>query len=233
MAKKHSKRYQELLKKIEKDVYSLKEAAEKVKELKSANFDERVELPLKLGVDPRHADQMIRGSVVLPHGTGKNVKVAVLAKGAKADEAKEAGADIVGEEEVLDMIQNGNLDFDILIATPDMMGKLGRFGKILGPKGLMPNPKTGTVTMDIAQAVKNAKAGQVNFRVDKKGNMHALIGKSSFDADKIYENAVAFVEKINKMKPASAKGRYIQNAALSLTMSPSLKIDVNELTEYK
>ena len=233
MAKKHSKRYQELLKKIEKDVYSLKEAAEKVKELKSANFDESVELALKLGVDPRHADQMIRGSVVLPHGTGKNVKVAVLAKGVKADEAKEAGADIVGEEEVLDMIQNGNLDFDILIATPDMMGKLGRFGKILGPKGLMPNPKTGTVTMDIAQAVNNAKAGQVNFRVDKKGNMHALIGKSSFDADKIYENAVAFVEKINKMKPASAKGRYIQNAALSLTMSPSLKIDVNELTEYK
>jgi len=233
MAKKHSKRYQELLKKIEKDVYSLKEAAEKVKELKSANFDETVELALKLGVDPRHADQMIRGSVVLPHGTGKNVKVAVLAKGAKADEAKEAGADIVGEEEVLDMIQNGNLDFDILIATPDMMGKLGRFGKILGPKGLMPNPKTGTVTMDIAQAVKNAKAGQVNFRVDKKGNMHALIGKSSFDADKIYENAVAFIEKINKMKPASAKGRYIQNAALSLTMSPSVKLDVNELTEYK
>ena len=233
MAKKHSKRYQELLKKIDKDVYSLKEAAKKVKELKSAKFDETVELALKLGVDPRHADQMIRGSVVLPHGTGKSVKVAVLAKGEKADEAKEAGADIVGEEEVLDMIQNGNLDFDILIATPDMMGKLGRFGKILGPKGLMPNPKTGTVTMDIAQAVKNAKAGQVNFRVDKKGNMHVGIGKVSFDADKLYENAVAFVEKINKMKPASAKGRYIQNAAISLTMSPSLKLDVNELAEYK
>ena len=233
MAKKHSKRYQELLKKIDKDVYSLKEAAKKVKELKSAKFDETVELALKLGVDPRHADQMIRGSVVLPHGTGKSVKVAVLAKGEKADEAKEAGADIVGEEEILDMIQNGNLDFDILIATPDMMGKLGRFGKILGPKGLMPNPKTGTVTMDIAQAVKNAKAGQVNFRVDKKGNMHVGIGKVSFDADELYENAVAFVEKINKMKPASAKGRYIQNAAISLTMSPSLKLDVNELAEYK
>jgi large subunit ribosomal protein L1 len=233
MAKKHSKRYQELFKKIDKDVYSLKEATKKVKELKSAKFDETVELALKLGVDPRHADQMIRGSVVLPHGTGKTVKVAVLAKGAKADEAKEAGADIVGEDEILDMIQNGNLDFDILIATPDMMGKLGRFGKILGPKGLMPNPKTGTVTMDIAQAVKNAKAGQVNFRVDKKGNMHVGIGKASFDAQKLYENAVAFVEKINKMKPASAKGRYIQNAALSLTMSPSLKLDVNELAEYK
>jgi large subunit ribosomal protein L1 len=232
MAKKHGKRYQELLKKIDKDVYSLKEAVEKVKELKSAKFDETVELALKLGVDPRHADQMIRGSVVLPHGTGKKVKVAVVAKEDKLDEAKEAGADYVGEE-VLDMIQNGNLDFDILIATPDMMGKLGRFGKILGPKGLMPNPKTGTVTMDVAQAVKNAKAGQVNFRVDKKGNMHVGIGKASFDADKLYENAVTFIEKINKMKPASAKGRYIQNAALSLTMSPSLKLDVNELAEYK
>ena len=233
MAKKHSKRYQELLKKIDKKVYSLKEATEKIKELKSAKFDETVELALKLGVDPRHADQMIRGSVVLPHGTGKNVKVAVIAKGAKADEAKEAGADIVGEEEVLEMIKDGNIDFDILIATPDMMGKLGRYGKILGPKGLMPNPKTGTVTMDIAQAVKNAKAGQVNFRVDKKGNMHVGIGKASFDTEKIYENAKAFVEKINKMKPASAKGRYIQNGALSLTMSPSLKLDINELAEYK
>lgn len=233
MAKKHSKRYQELLKKIDKDVYSLKEASEKIKDLKSAKFDETVELVLKLGVDPRHADQMIRGSVVLPHGTGKDVKVAVIAKGEKAEEAKEAGADIVGEDEILDMIKEGNLDFDILIATPDMMGKLGRFGKILGPKGLMPNPKTGTVTMDVAKAVKNAKAGQVNFRVDKKGNMHVGIGKVSFDAQKIYENAVAFIEKINKMKPASAKGRYIQNAAMSLTMSPSLKLDVNELAEYK
>ena len=233
MAKKHSKRYQELLKKIDKDVYSLKEAAENVKELKSAKFDETVELALKLGVDPRHADQMIRGSVVLPHGTGKEVKVAVLAKDDKAEEAKAAGADIVGEEEILEMIKNGNLDFDILIATPDMMGKLGRFGKILGPKGLMPNPKTGTVTVDVAQAVKNAKAGQVNFRVDKKGNMHVGIGKASFTPEQLLETAIAFVEKINKMKPASAKGRYIQNAALSLTMSPSLKLDVNELAEYK
>jgi large subunit ribosomal protein L1 len=233
MAKKHSKRYQELLNKINKDVYSLKEAVEKVKELQSAKFDETVELALKLGVDPRHADQMIRGSVVLPHGTGKDVKVAVFAKGEKAEGAKEAGADIVGEDEILDMIQNGNLDFDILIATPDMMGKLGRFGKILGPKGLMPNPKTGTVTMDVVKAVKNAKAGQVNFRVDKKGNMHVGIGKASFSADQLFENAKTFVEKINKMKPASAKGRYIQNAALSLTMSPSLKIDINELAEYK
>ncbi|MDQ7033242.1 MAG: 50S ribosomal protein L1 [Desulfonauticus sp.] len=233
MAKKHGKRYLELLKKIDKDVYSLKEASEKVKELKSAKFDESVEIALKLGVDPRHADQMIRGSVVLPHGTGKEVKVAVFAKDEKAEIAKNAGADIVGEEEILDMIKSGNLDFDILITTPDMMGKLGRFGKILGPKGLMPNPKTGTVTTDIEKAVKNAKAGQVNFRVDKKGNMHAMIGKASFSAEQIFENAKAFVEKINKMKPASSKGRYIQNAALSLSMSPSVKLDVNELIEYK
>ena len=233
MAKKYGKRYAELLKKIDKDEYSLEEAVNKVKDLKSAKFDETVELALKLGVDPRHADQMIRGSVVLPNGTGKTVKVAVLAKGDKAEAAKAAGADMVGEEEVLEMIKDGNLDFDILIATPDMMGKLGKFGRILGPKGLMPNPKTGTVTMDVAQAVKNAKAGQVNFRVDKKGNIHVGIGKVSFDADKLYENAKAFITKINKMKPASAKGRYMQNAALSLTMSPSVKLDVNELAEYK
>ena len=233
MAKKHGKRYAELLKKIDKDEYSLEEAANKVKELKSAKFDETVELALKLGVDPRHADQMIRGSVVLPNGTGKAVKVAVIAKGDKVEVAKEAGADIVGEEEILDMLKEGNLDFDILIATPDMMGKLGKFGRVLGPKGLMPNPKTGTVTMDVAQAVKNAKAGQVNFRVDKKGNIHVGIGKVSFDANKLYENAKEFITKINKMKPASAKGRYIQNAALSLTMSPSVKLDVNELADYK
>ncbi len=233
MAKKHSKRYQELLHKIDKDVYSLKEAVDKVKDLKSAKFDETVELALKLGVDPRHADQMIRGSVVLPHGTGKEVKVAVIAKDEKAQEAKAAGADFAGEEEVLDMIKEGNLDFDILIATPDMMGKLGRFGKILGPKGLMPNPKTGTVTTDVATAVKNAKAGQVNFRVDKKGNMHVGIGKASFSAEDLLDNARTFVEKINKMKPASAKGRYIQNAVLSLTMSPSVKLDVNELADIK
>jgi len=233
MAKKHGKRYAELLKKINKDEYSLEEAANKVKELKSAKFDETVELALKLGVDPRHADQMIRGSVVLPNGTGKTVKVAVMAKGDKAEAAKAAGADIVGEEEIIDMLKEGNIDFDILIATPDMMGKLGKFGRILGPKGLMPNPKTGTVTMDVAKAVDNAKAGQVNFRVDKKGNIHVGIGKVSFDVDKLYENAKVFITKINKMKPASAKGRYIQNGALSLTMSPSVKLDVNELAEYK
>jgi large subunit ribosomal protein L1 len=231
--KKVSKRYAELLKKIDKDVYSFDEAMEKVKELQSAKFDETVELALKLGVDPRHADQMIRGSVVLPHGTGKDVKVAVFAKGAKADEAKAAGADIVGAEDLAEDIKNGKIDFDILIATPDMMGQLGRLGRILGPKGLMPNPKTGTVTMNVAEAVKNAKAGQVNFRVDKKGNIHAGIGKASFSAEQLKENARAFISKINKMKPSTAKGKYIQKGAVSLTMSPSLNLDTAELMDIK
>ncbi len=231
--KKVSKRYAELLKKIDKDVYSLDEAVEKVKDLKSAKFDETVELVLKLGVDPRHADQMIRGSVVLPHGTGKDVKVAVFAKDKKAEEAKVAGADIVGFEDLAEDIKNGNINFDILIATPDMMGQLGRLGRILGPKGLMPNPKTGTVTMDVAGAVKNAKAGQVNFRVDKKGNIHVGIGKASFSVDQLKDNAKTFVEKINRMKPATAKGRYIQKGAMSLTMSPSLNLDTAELMDMK
>jgi len=231
--KKVSKRYAELQKKIDKNVYSFDEAIEKVKELKSAKFDETVEIALKLGVDPRHADQMIRGSVVLPHGTGKETRVAVFAKGAKAEEAKAAGADIVGFEDLAEDIKNGNINFDILIATPDMMGQLGRLGRILGPKGLMPNPKTGTVTMDVAGAVKNAKAGQVNFRVDKKGNIHAGIGKVSFSAEQLKENAKTFVEKIDKMKPSTAKGKYIQKGAVSLTMSPSLNIDTAELMDMK
>jgi len=234
MAKKISKRKQALLEKIDKNKkYSIKEAVEKVKELQSAKFDETVELALNLNVDPRHADQMIRSSVVLPHGTGKNVKVAVFAKGDKIDEAKEAGADIIGDDELLKKIQDGQIDFDIVIATPDMMGVLGRVARILGPKGLMPNPKTGTVTPNIAEAVKNAKGGQVNFRTDKKGNIHAGIGKASFDADKLEENLRVFVEKINKLKPASAKGRYITNGALSLTMSPSVTLDTQELMEIK
>ncbi len=234
MAKKHSKRYQELLKKIEKDkIYSLEEAVEKIKDLKSAKFDETVEIAMQLNVDPRHADQMVRGSVVLPNGTGKKVRVAVAAKGAKADEAKEAGADIVGAEDLISDIQNGKIDFDILIATPDMMGMIGKVGRILGPKGLMPNPKTGTVTMDVAKAVKNAKTGQVNFRVDKKGNIHAGVGKVSFDSKKLLENIEEFVKAINKHKPAAAKGRYIKHAALSLTMSPSLDLNTQELMEMK
>ncbi len=234
MAKKLSKRKQALLEKIDKNKnYSVDEAIKTVKDLKSAKFDETVELALNLNVDPRHADQMIRSSVVLPHGTGKNVKVAAFAKGDKIDEAKEAGADIIGDDELLAKIQNGEIDFDIIVATPDMMGVLGRVARILGPKGLMPNPKTGTVTPNIGEAVRNAKAGQVNFRTDKKGNIHAGIGKVSFGEKELKENLEAFVAKINKLKPASAKGRYITNAALSLTMSPSVKVDTQELMEIK
>jgi large subunit ribosomal protein L1 len=234
MAKKISKRKQALLAKIDKEKdYSVEEAIKTVKDLKSAKFDETVEVALNLNVDPRHADQMIRSSVVLPHGTGKNVKVAAFAKGDKIDEAKEAGADIIGDDELLAKIQNGDIDFDIIVATPDMMGVLGRVARILGPKGLMPNPKTGTVTPNIGEAVRNAKAGQVNFRTDKKGNIHAGIGKVSFDEAKLKENLETFIAKINKLKPASAKGRYISNAALSLTMSPSITMDTQELMEIK
>ncbi len=234
MAKKQSKRREALLKKIDPTKeYSVDEAMATLKELKSAKFDETVEVALNLNVDPRHADQMVRGSVVLPHGTGKKVRVAVFAKDAKADEAKAAGADIVGSTELIEQIQAGNIDFDTVISTPDMMGVLGKVARILGPKGLMPNPKTGTVTMDVAKAVENAKGGQVNFRVDKKGNIHAGIGKVSFDENKIKENFITFIEAINKAKPASAKGRYIQNAAISLTMSPSVTMDTSEVMDIK
>jgi large subunit ribosomal protein L1 len=176
---------------------------------------------------------MIRSSVVLPHGTGKTVRVAVFAKGAKVDEAKAAGADFFDADELIEKIQAGNIDFDTVIATPDMMGILGKVARILGPKGLMPNPKTGTVTMDIAQAVKDAKGGKVDFRVDKKGNIHAGIGKVSFDSDKIKENFIVFVKKINRVKPSTAKGKYIKNLAISLTMSPAVTISTSELMDLR
>ncbi len=234
MAKKISKRKQTLLEKVDTNkLYSVEEAVATVKSLKSAKFDETVEVALNLNVDPRHADQMIRGSVVLPNGTGKNVRVAVFAKGEKADEAKAAGADLTDADALIEQIQAGNIDFDTVISTPDMMGVLGKVARILGPKGMMPNPKTGTVTMDVAQAVKDAKGGQVNFRVDKKGNIQAGIGKVSFGEDQIRENLVAFLEKINRSKPASAKGRFIKNAAISLTMSPSVTMDSSEVMDIK
>jgi large subunit ribosomal protein L1 len=176
---------------------------------------------------------MIRGAVVLPHGTGKVVRVAVFAKGAKADEAKAAGADIVGTDDLVQQIKDGIFNFDVVVAAPDCMGLVGQIGRILGPKGLMPNPKTGTVTPDVATAVNNVKGGQVTFRVDKKGNIHAGIGKVSFDSQKIAENLTSFIKAINKHKPATAKGRYIKNGALSLTMSPALKLDILELAEMK
>ncbi len=229
-----SKRYKQLLEKIDADkAYGVAEAAVKVKELTSAKFDETVEIAMNLNVDPRHADQMVRGAIVLPHGTGKTVRVAVFAKGAKADEAKAAGADIVGTDDLVADIKAGIFNFDVVVAAPDCMGLVGQIGRILGPKGMMPNPKTGTVTPDVATAVKNVKGGQVNFRVDKKGNIHAGIGKASFTAEQIAENFNSIMAAINKQKPASAKGRYIQNAALSLTMSPAVKLDVLEIADIK
>ncbi|MBE0514089.1 50S ribosomal protein L1 [Sulfurimonas sp.] len=229
-----SKRYKQLIEKIDATkTHSVDEASVVVKNLVSAKFDETVEIALNLNVDPRHADQMIRGAIVLPHGTGKTVRVAVFAKGVKADEAKAAGADIVGTDDLVQQIKDGIFNFDVVVAAPDCMGLVGQIGRILGPKGMMPNPKTGTVTPDVATAVKNVKGGQVNFRVDKKGNIHAGIGKASFDADKIAENLSSFVRAINKHKPSTAKGRYIKNGALSLTMSPAIKLDVMQLAEIK
>lgn len=234
MAKKISKRFKELLAKVDsKKEYSLQEAAKIVKELKSAKFDETIEVALKLNVDPRHADQMVRGSVVLPAGTGKVVRVAVIAKDIQADEAKKAGADIVGSDDLIEDIQKGIFNFDVLIATPNMMGLVGKVGRLLGPKGLMPNPKTGTVTMDVAKAVENVKGGQVNFRVDKQGNIHAGIGKISFSDEQIMDNLTTFIKAINKHKPSAAKGRYIKTAAISLTMSPSVSLETQELMDLR
>ena len=229
-----SKRYKQLVEKIDATkTYSVIDATTLIKDLKSANFDETVEIAMNLNVDPRHADQMVRGAIVLPHGTGKTVRVAVFAKGVKADEARAAGADIVGTDDLVADIKEGIFNFDVVVAAPDCMGLVGQIGRILGPKGLMPNPKTGTVTPDVAKAVNNVKGGQVAFRVDKKGNIHAGIGKVSFDTNKIAENLNAFIVAINKQKPASAKGRYIKNAALSLTMSPAVKLDLVELADIK
>jgi large subunit ribosomal protein L1 len=229
-----SKRYKSLLEKVDNTKqYALADAVSLVKELKSAKFDETVDLALNLNVDPRHADQMIRGAVVLPHGTGKTVRVAVMAKGTKVDEAKAAGADIVGSDELVESIQAGNIDFDVLIATPDTMGMIGKIGRILGPKGLMPNPKTGTVTMDVNKAVSEAKGGKVTYRVDKKGNIHCGVGKVSFSNEALIENISTILSAVNKAKPASAKGRYVTNAAVSLTMSPSVTLDTNEVMDIK
>ena len=234
MSKKTTKRSGKLLEKVDATkTYSLAEAIDTVKLLKSAKFDETVEIALKLNVDPRHADQMVRGSVVLPAGTGKTVRVAVIAKDAKADEAKAAGADIVGSDELVEDIQKGIMNFDVLIATPNLMGLVGKVGRILGPKGLMPNPKTGTVTMDVAQAVNNAKSGQVNFRVDKQGNIHAGLGKVSFSKEQLNDNILTLIKAVNRQKPAAAKGRYIKSAALSLTMSPSVLLETQELMDLR
>jgi len=211
-------------------LYALDEALALVKERATAKFDESVEIAINLGVDPRHADQMVRGVCVLPNGTGKTVRVAVFARGDKADEAKAAGADIVGAEELVNEVQGGKIDFDRCIATPDMMPLVGRLGKVLGPRGLMPNPKVGTVTPDVASAVRDAKGGAVQFRVEKAGIVHAGVGKTSFEADKLSENIKAIVDAVVKAKPSGAKGTYLKRVAISSTMGPGLKVDPSTVT---
>lgn len=206
------------------------EAVALVKGNAKAKFDETVEIAMVLGVDPRHADQMVRGTVTLPNGTGKNVRVAVFAKGPKADEAKAAGADIVGAEDLMEIVQSGKIDFDRCIATPDMMPIVGRLGKVLGPRNLMPNPKIGTVTMDVKEAVMAAKGGQVQFKAEKAGVIHAGIGKASFDAKKLEENLLAFVDAVSKAKPSGAKGTYMKKVAISSTMGPGVSISVASAT---
>lgn len=210
-------------------IYSLKDAVKSVKENATAKFDETIDIALNLGVDPKHADQMVRGVCSLPNGTGKTLRVAVLAQGEKADEAKSAGADVVGAENLVDSILSGKIDFDRMIATPDMMGIAGKVARILGPKGLMPNPKLGTVTVDVANAVKKAKAGEVQYRVEKNGIVHAGIGKASFSEAQLYENAKAFIDAINKAKPQGLKGTYMKKISLSSTMGVGLKIDLTSL----
>jgi large subunit ribosomal protein L1 len=206
-------------------LYRLDEAVEMVKKRASAKFDETIEVAMNLGVDPRHADQMVRGVVTLPNGTGRSVRVAVFARGAKADEAKAAGADVVGAEDLVEQVNAGNIDFDRCIATPDMMPLVGRLGKVLGPRGLMPNPKVGTVTMDVTGAVKGAKGGSVEFRVEKAGIVHAGIGKASFPAEKLAANIRAFADAVIKAKPAGAKGTYVNRVAVSSTMGPGVKVE--------
>jgi large subunit ribosomal protein L1 len=228
--KRHGKGYNNALAKVDRETrYPLEEGLKLVHETKRAKFDETVELAVRLGVDPKQADQNIRGTVALPHGMGKTVRVVAFAKGDKVKEAEDAGADFVGSDELIKKITEGWLDFDNAVATPDMMGAVGRIGKILGPRGLMPNPKTGTVTMDIAKAVKEIKAGKLEFRVDKAGIVHIPVGKASFGMDKLVENARAVLTAILRAKPASAKGNYIQGVTVSTTMGPGIKIDVNQV----
>jgi large subunit ribosomal protein L1 len=211
--------------------YSVDEAMEIVKQAPAAKFDESVDLSLRLGVDPKHADQMVRGAIVLPHGIGKTVRVAVFAKGEKEREAREAGADVVGAEDLVEKIQGGFMDFDSTIATPDLMGQVGRLGKVLGPRGLMPNPKMGTVTFDVARAVREVKAGKVEFRVDKTGIIHAPLGKMSFASDSLVANAHALVDSIVRAKPPAAKGKYLKSVTVSSTMGPGIRIDTTHIVD--
>ena len=224
---KHGKRYNTAVEAVDRNkLYTLVEAVKLIKGNATTKFDETVEVAVNLGVDPKHADQMVRGVVALPNGTGKTVKVAVFAKGAKADEATAAGAEMVGGDDLAERIQKGEMDFDRCIATPDMMMVVGKLGKVLGPRGLMPNPKLGTVTMDVAQAVKDAKGGQIEFRVEKFGIIHAGVGKTSFDEAAIAENIQTLINALNKAKPAGSKGTYMKRVTVSSTMGPGVKLDV-------
>ena len=226
MATRTGKRYTQARSLLDRDIeLPVREALEKLLAFPAARFDETVEVAARLGVDPRHADQVVRGTVVLPHGLGKTLRVAVIARGPKATEATEAGADVVGDEDLVEKIQGGWMDFDVCITTPDMMGMVGKLGRVLGPRGLMPNPKAGTVTMDVARAVNESKAGKIEFRVDKAGIIHAPLGKRSFPVDQLLDNFTAFYRAVIQAKPAAAKGQYVRSLALSSTMSPGIKVD--------
>lgn len=228
---KHGKRFQEAYKLIGRsDLYSVEDAVDLVKKCATAKFDETVEVALKIGVDPRHAEQQVRGTVVLPHGTGSDITVLVFAKGEKANEAKEAGADYVGDEELAEKIMGGWLDFDVAIATPDMMSVVGKLGRILGPRGLMPNPKTGTVTFEVENAVKESKAGKVEYRVNKEAGIHVAIGKVSFEKGQLKDNLLALMGAIIKARPAAAKGSYLRKVAISSSMGPGIKISPSDIT---
>lgn len=229
---KRSKRYTQAAGKVDKKTtYSIEDAVSKVKETASAKFVESVDIAVRLGVDPKKADQAVRGTVALPHGIGKSIRVLVIAKPPKDEEAKNAGADFVGYQDYLQKIQQGWADVDVIIATPDVMGDLGKLGKVLGPRGLMPNPKSGTVTMDIARAVKEIKAGKIEFRVDKAGIVHSTVGKANFENQKLVENINTFLQTVVRLKPATAKGQYIKSIALSSTMGPSVTIDRNVISK--
>lgn len=228
---KHGKTYRKARESFDRTkLHTVEEAVEALKGLPAAKFDESVDLAVKLGVDPRHADQMVRGTIVLPNGTGKGARVLVLTQGPKEAEATEAGADHVGGDDYIEKLQGGWMDIDVIIATPDMMGKVGKLGRVLGPRGLMPNPKVGTVTMDVAKAVKEAKAGRIEYRVDKAGNIHTTVGRRSFEEGALSENIRAMMSELLRAKPAAAKGRYVQSCSISATMSPSVRIDASAFT---
>jgi large subunit ribosomal protein L1 len=230
---KMSKRFRQARESIDKDrKYTLTESCELVKEHATAGFDETVEIAISLNVNPKYADQMVRGSCVLPNGTGKTARVAVFTTGEKADQAREAGADVVGDEDLATRIQEGWLEFDVVIASPDMMRTVGKLGRVLGPRGLMPNPKTGTVTEDIAEAVRESKAGKISFRVDKTGNLHVPVGRASFESKALEENVISFFEKVLQLRPSTVKGQYMKNISVSSTMGPGIKIDVNDLRAH-